>query len=151
MAAARPNCGWRPKGSTPTARRKGARVFYVDIATQSGQQMNAYLAERKITPGGHAGVSETAQVVALDRDARHIRRDRYAASAAGPEPAAGVLVDPTPATAEMGTDLPGLQGGERRGTDQEARGGRSRARRGRRLGPAGAESHDHVAWRGRSH
>ena len=46
--------------------------------------------------------SETAQVVALDRDARHIRRDRYAASAAGPEPAAGVLVDPTPATADMG-------------------------------------------------
>ena len=41
-------------------------------------------------------------MVALDRDARHIRRDRYAASAAGPEPAAGVLVDPTPATADMG-------------------------------------------------
>ena len=33
---------------------------------------------------------------------RTSRRDKYAASAAGPEPAAGVLVDPTPATAEMG-------------------------------------------------
>jgi len=90
------------EGLDPDARRKGARVYYVDVATQSGQQMNAYLAERKITPGGHAGVSETAQVVALDKDGRHIRRDRYAASAAGPEPAAGVLVDPTPANADMG-------------------------------------------------
>jgi len=90
------------EGLDTDARRKGARVYYVDIATQSGQQMNAYLAERKITPGGHAGVTETAQVEALDKDGRHIRRDRFAASAAGPEPAAGVLVDPAPATADMG-------------------------------------------------
>jgi creatinine amidohydrolase len=90
------------EGLDPDARRKGARVYYVDVVGQSGQQMNAYLAERKITPGGHAGVTETAQVVALDTDGRHIRRDRYAASAAGPEPAAGALVDPTPATADMG-------------------------------------------------
>ena len=90
------------EGLDADARRKGARVYYVDVATQSGQQMNAYLVERKITPGGHAGVTETAQVEALDKDGRHIRRDRFAASAAGPEPAAGVLVDPTPATADMG-------------------------------------------------
>ena len=67
------------EGLDADARRKGARVYYVDIATQSGQQMNAYLKERNITPGGHAGVAETAQVVALDKDGRHIRRDRYAA------------------------------------------------------------------------
>jgi creatinine amidohydrolase len=90
------------EGLDADARRKGARVFYVDIATQSGQQMNAYLNERKITPGGHAGVGETAQVVALDRDNRHIRRDRYAASAAGPEPTAGMMADVSPATADMG-------------------------------------------------
>jgi creatinine amidohydrolase/Fe(II)-dependent formamide hydrolase-like protein len=94
------------EGLDADARRKGARVFYVDIATQSGQQMNAYLKERNIAPGGHAGVSETAQVVALDKDARHIRRDRYAASAAGPEPAAGMMADVSPAPADMGKIFP---------------------------------------------
>jgi creatinine amidohydrolase/Fe(II)-dependent formamide hydrolase-like protein len=64
--------------------------------------MNAYLKERSIAPGGHAGVAETAQVMALDKDGRHIRRDRYAVSAAGPEPAAGMMADVSPATAEMG-------------------------------------------------
>jgi creatinine amidohydrolase/Fe(II)-dependent formamide hydrolase-like protein len=84
------------------ARRKGARVFYVDMATASGQQMNAYLKERNIAPGGHAGVAETAQVMALDQGGRLIRRDRFAASAAGPEPSTGMLADVSPATAEMG-------------------------------------------------
>lgn len=90
------------EGLDADARRKGARVFYVDIATQPGQQINAYLKERKVAPGGHAGVGETAQVVALDTGGRHIRRDRYAAAAAGPEPAAGMMADVSPATAEMG-------------------------------------------------
>jgi creatinine amidohydrolase/Fe(II)-dependent formamide hydrolase-like protein len=90
------------EGLDADARRKAARVYYVDLATQSGQQMNAYLKERSIAPGGHAGVAETAQVMALDKDGRHIRRDRYAVSAAGPEPAAGMMADVSPATAEMG-------------------------------------------------
>jgi creatinine amidohydrolase/Fe(II)-dependent formamide hydrolase-like protein len=90
------------EGLDADARRRGARVFYVDIGTQSGQQMNAYLKERKVSPGGHAGVGETAQVVALDPNSQHIRRDKYAASAAGPEPAAGMMADVAPATAEMG-------------------------------------------------
>ena len=64
--------------------------------------MNAYLKERKIAPGGHAGVAETAQVVALDTAGHHIRRDRFAASAAGPEPVAGMMADVSPATAEVG-------------------------------------------------
>ena len=50
------------EGLDADARRKGARVFYVDIATQLGQQMNAYLKERQVAPGGHAGVAETAQI-----------------------------------------------------------------------------------------
>ena len=90
------------EGLDADARRKGARVYYVDMATQSGQQINAYLAERKIAPGGHAGVAETAQVEALDKDGRYIRRDRFAASAAGPEPSTGVMADVSPATAEIG-------------------------------------------------
>lgn len=83
-------------------RGKGARVRYVDTQTKPNQQMNAYMKERGIVPGGHAGVGETAQVIALDEARRQIRRDNYAQSAAGPEPSAGVLVDPTPATVEMG-------------------------------------------------
>src|ERR1051325_4984268 len=59
-------------------------------------------AERKIAPGGHAGVAETAQVEALDKDGRYIRRDRFGASAAGPEPATGMMADVSPATAEIG-------------------------------------------------
>ena len=90
------------EGLDADAKRKGARVFYVDIATQSGQSMNAYLQERKIAPGGHAGVAETAQVMALDSGGKLIRRDRFAASAAGPEPSTGMLADVSPATADMG-------------------------------------------------
>jgi creatinine amidohydrolase len=81
-------------------RRKGARVAFIDTQAKPTQQMNAYMKERSIAPGGHAGVGETAQVLAVEP--RQIRRDQYKLSAAGPEPAAGVLVDPTPATAEMG-------------------------------------------------
>ena len=83
---------WRPKG---------ARVRYIDAQTAPTQNMNAYMKEKGIVPGGHAGIAETSQVMSID-EKRQIRRDKYAQSAAGPEPAAGVLVDPTPATAEMG-------------------------------------------------
>ncbi len=41
---------------------------------QYGQQMNAYMKEHSITPGAHAGVAETAQVMALDQGGRLIRR-----------------------------------------------------------------------------
>lgn len=83
---------WRPKG---------ARVRYIDAQTAPTQKMNAYMKEKGIVPGGHAGIAETAQVMSIDEKGQ-IRRDKFALSAAGPEPAAGVLVDPTAATAEMG-------------------------------------------------
>jgi creatinine amidohydrolase/Fe(II)-dependent formamide hydrolase-like protein len=84
-------------------RSRGARVFYVaDVFAKSAQQMNAYLAERQIRGGGHAGVAETAQVMFLDKDNRWIRRDQLSVSGAGSEPATGVGGDPSPATADMG-------------------------------------------------
>ena len=92
VAAESLDAEWRPKG---------ARVRYIDAQTAPTQKMNAYMKDKGITPGGHAGIAETSQVMSLD-EKRQIRRDKYAQSAAGPEPAAGVLVDPTPATAEMG-------------------------------------------------
>lgn len=81
-------------------RARGVRVYYLSIG--AAQEMNAYLSERQIRGGGHAGVSETAQVLALDKDGDLIRRDKMSVSAAGPEPATGVGGDPSAATVEMG-------------------------------------------------
>jgi len=79
---------------------KGARVFYVAF-TKSAQQTNAYLAERKIPGGGHAGVAETSSLLFLD-GAKWIRKDKLTAAKGQPEPATGINGDPSPATAEMG-------------------------------------------------
>jgi creatinine amidohydrolase/Fe(II)-dependent formamide hydrolase-like protein len=92
VAAESLDAEWRPKG---------ARVRYIDAQTAPTQKMNAYMKEKGIAPGGHAGIAETSQVMSID-EKRQIRRDKYALSAAGPEPVAGVLVDPAPATADMG-------------------------------------------------
>lgn len=90
------------------ARRPGAlehfvRVFHVpDVFSKSSQLINAYLAERKIAPGGHAGVAETAQVLFLDQQKKWIRPDKLTAAKGQPEPATGINGDPSPATVEMG-------------------------------------------------
>ena len=68
-------------------RGKGVRVYYISNAG-AGQKVNAYLAERKIAPGGHAGVAESAQVMFLDQQ-KLMRKDKYAVAAAGPESATG--------------------------------------------------------------
>jgi creatinine amidohydrolase len=82
---------------------KGVRVFYVsDLQARAGQQTNAYLAERKIPGGGHAGVAETSQVLFLDKEQKWIRKDKLTAGKGQPEPATGINGDPSPATAEMG-------------------------------------------------
>jgi creatinine amidohydrolase len=81
-------------------RGKGTHVYYISNAG-AGQKVNAYLAERKIAPGGHAGVAESAQVMFLDQQ-KLMRKDKYALAAAGPESATGTNGDPALATAEMG-------------------------------------------------
>jgi creatinine amidohydrolase len=81
-------------------RGKGVHVYYISNAG-AGQKVNAYLAERKIAPGGHAGVAESAQVMFLDQQ-KLMRKDKYAVAAAGPESATGTNGDPALATAEMG-------------------------------------------------
>lgn len=83
-------------------RAKGVRVIYASNAG-SGTAINAYLKERNIAPGGHAGVAETAQILALDEKKTLIRADKYGAMAAGPDSATGAApVNLAPATAEMG-------------------------------------------------
>lgn len=81
-------------------RGKGAHVYYVTFA-KATQQTNAYLAERKIPGGGHAGVAETAQLLFLD-SGKGIRKDKLTAAKGQPEPSTGINGDPSPATAEMG-------------------------------------------------
>lgn len=81
-------------------RGRGVRVRYLSN-TSAGQKINAYLAERKIAPGGHAGVAESAQVMFIDQQ-KLMRRDKYAVAAAGPEATTGSNGDPGLATAEMG-------------------------------------------------
>lgn len=85
---------WKPKG---------VRVFYVaDLQAKANAQMAAYLAERKIPAGGHAGVAETAQVMFLDRDKTMMRPEGYKIAAAGPTDVTGTSGDPSLATPEMG-------------------------------------------------
>ena len=81
-------------------RAKGVHVYYISN-TAAAQKVSAYLAERKIVPGGHAGVAESAQVMFLDQQ-KLIRKDKFAIAAAGPETATGANGDPALATVEMG-------------------------------------------------
>jgi creatinine amidohydrolase/Fe(II)-dependent formamide hydrolase-like protein len=69
VAAESLDAEWRPKG---------ARVRYIDAQTVPTQKMNAYMKEKGIAPGGHAGIAETAQVMSID-EKRQIRRDKYTA------------------------------------------------------------------------
>ena len=83
-------------------RAKGVRVIHASN-TGSGAAIAAYLKERNIAAGGHAGVAETAQVLALDDRKTLVHTDKYPAMAAGPEPATGAApVNLGPATADMG-------------------------------------------------
>jgi creatinine amidohydrolase/Fe(II)-dependent formamide hydrolase-like protein len=84
---------------------KGVRVFHIaDLQGKATQMINAYLAERKIPGGGHAGVAETSQVMFLDQAQKQnwIRRDKLTAAKGQPEPATGINGDPSPSSADMG-------------------------------------------------
>ena len=74
-------------------RGKGTRVFYVpDLYVRSGEQTNTYLTAHGIRTGGHAGASDTSQVLFLDnirngsaatslRTGIPLRRQRWASTA----------------------------------------------------------------------
>jgi len=81
-------------------RAKGVHVYYISN-TGAGQKVNAYLSERKIAAGGHAGVAESAQVMFIDQQ-KLMRKDKYSVAAAGPESTTGSNGDPSLATPDMG-------------------------------------------------
>jgi creatinine amidohydrolase/Fe(II)-dependent formamide hydrolase-like protein len=68
---------------------------------KANQEIDAYLSEHKLKPGGHAAIGETSQVMFLDDAHKYIRHDKLPISKAGPTSETGVG-DPTGATAEMG-------------------------------------------------
>jgi creatinine amidohydrolase/Fe(II)-dependent formamide hydrolase-like protein len=84
-------------------RAKGVRVRHLrDVYYQEQDSVRAYLAERGIPAGTHAGADDTSQLMFLDQAGRWIRRDRLARSDSARSAVTGVDGDPTRATAEMG-------------------------------------------------
>jgi creatinine amidohydrolase/Fe(II)-dependent formamide hydrolase-like protein len=84
-------------------RSTGTRIFYIpDLYVKSGEQINTYLVARGIRTGGHAGASDTSQVLFLDNDRKWIRRDQLGYKDAAQEAAMGIDGDPSKASAEMG-------------------------------------------------
>lgn len=84
------------------ARARGARVHYVgDLYFKSGEDTAKYLKSRGIVPGTHASVSDTSQVMALDREKKWVHADRIALASS----ANGVEGDPTGSSAEIGREL----------------------------------------------
>jgi creatinine amidohydrolase/Fe(II)-dependent formamide hydrolase-like protein len=83
-------------------RARGVRVHYLSNAG-ANQQSAAYMKEKGIAPGGHAGVAETSQMLFLGQGPRHVRPDKFAVTAAGPDASTGAPpFNPATATADMG-------------------------------------------------
>ena len=81
---------------------KGAHVYYIgDLYFKSQQQAREYLSKHGKTMGSHAGISDTSEVMRLDKDGKWIRRDKLAA----PDKNAGVEGDPRGASSEIGQAL----------------------------------------------
>jgi creatinine amidohydrolase/Fe(II)-dependent formamide hydrolase-like protein len=86
-------------------RNKGSRVFFVsDVNGKANQEIDAYLTEHQLRPGGHAAVGETSQVMFLDDAHKWIRQDKLPVSKAGPTSETGVN-DPSGASADLGRIL----------------------------------------------
>ena len=83
-------------------RASGARCHYAgDVYFAAQREAQRLLGARGIAGDDHAGTADTAELMALDAEARWVRRAEI-----GPgDPAAGVRGDPRLATAEIGRAL----------------------------------------------
>ena len=78
---------------------KGRRAYYIgDAYYKAEAQIHAYLVTRKLPPGAHAGIEDTAQLMFLDRGQNWVRRDKLSAA----DEKSGVDGDPRRATPELG-------------------------------------------------
>ncbi len=81
---------------------KGRRAYYIgDAYYKAEAQIHAYLVTRKLPPGAHAGIEDTAQLMFLDRGQKWVRRDQLSAA----DEKSGVDGDPRRATPELGKIL----------------------------------------------
>jgi creatinine amidohydrolase len=78
---------------------KGVRVHYIaDAYSRSHELVTLYLSKRNLTPGAHAGLSDTSELMAIDSGRRWIRRDKLSPGSSGN----GVDGDPRLASPELG-------------------------------------------------
>jgi creatinine amidohydrolase/Fe(II)-dependent formamide hydrolase-like protein len=81
---------------------KGRRAHYIgDAYYKAEAQIHAYLVEKKLPPGAHAGIEDTSQLMFLDRGQKWVRRDKLAAA----DEKSGVDGDPRLASASIGKAL----------------------------------------------
>jgi creatinine amidohydrolase/Fe(II)-dependent formamide hydrolase-like protein/phosphohistidine phosphatase SixA len=81
---------------------KGAHVYHVgDLYFKSQEQAREYLGKRGKAMGTHAGISDTSEVMYLDKEGKWIRRDKLAAGGKD----TGVDGDPREASSEIGQAL----------------------------------------------
>jgi creatinine amidohydrolase/Fe(II)-dependent formamide hydrolase-like protein len=89
-AAAELDAAWAPKG---------ARVFYIgDVYFKAHDQVQAYLQQQQLPTGKHASVSDTSEILFIDREHKWFRPDRVAAA----DSKTGVDGDPRPASGQLG-------------------------------------------------
>ena len=78
---------------------KGVHVYFIpDLYSKSQRQVRAYLRERGLDAGRHAGTPDTSELMYIDTQRRWIRRDKLAPGGNG----TGVDGDPRQASAELG-------------------------------------------------
>jgi creatinine amidohydrolase/Fe(II)-dependent formamide hydrolase-like protein len=80
-------------------RAQGIRVLYVpDAYVKSFELVTEFLARQNLSPGQHAALSDTAELMAIDTEGRWIRRDKMSVG----NSANGVDGDPRQASVEFG-------------------------------------------------
>jgi creatinine amidohydrolase/Fe(II)-dependent formamide hydrolase-like protein len=78
---------------------KGVHVYYIpDPYYKSGELVRDYLIEHGLTPGRHAGIHDTSEVLFLDKEQKWIRKDELVAG----DEKSGVDGDPRQASAALG-------------------------------------------------
>jgi len=81
---------------------KGRRAHYIgDAYYKAEAEIHAYLVQKKLPPGAHAGIEDTSQLMFLDRGQKWVRRDKLAAA----DEKSGVDGDPRLASAAIGKAL----------------------------------------------
>ena len=74
-------------------------MFYIgDVYFKTHEQVNAYLQQQQLPIGKHAGVSDTSEILFIDRDLKWIRPDKVAPG----DGTTGVDGDPRPASGKLG-------------------------------------------------